>query len=120
MGAIVKISIILITAITLSACAQRQAAQYAGEFKSEAPEMISTEFRVSQRDRITCEGRISSYAKNDRDGDGIPCEAQGGRRPGIGLFILRALRDGLSSGPIHVRGYRRRDGTYVRSHTRRR
>ena len=60
---------------------------------------------------LTCEGYWSPHANRDRDGDGIECEWDDrGATSTSGSY---------SSGTVRVRGYYRRDGTYVRSHTRR-
>ncbi len=63
---------------------------------------------------LTCDGVWSAHANNDRDGDGRACEMPN-RTPSIGA--TSAARSYGGSG--RVRGYYRKDGTYVRSHTRR-
>lgn len=66
---------------------------------------------------ITCDGVYSAYANRDRDGDGIECE----RPPSTAsIGVVPRYVPTYSVGRVHVRGYYRKDGTYVRSHTRRR
>lgn len=64
---------------------------------------------------ITCAGYWSPYANRDRDGDGIECEPDD-----RSSYSARPSSSYSGGGSVRVKGYYRKDGTYVRSHTRRR
>lgn len=69
----------------------------------------------------------SCACPNDRDSAGRRCGARsawsraGGASPSCGIIpTVTPSYSGGGGGTVHVRGYYRRDGTYVRPHTRRR
>lgn len=73
---------------------------------------------AAERERVSCatvrDPQAALAAGNtqlDADGDGIACEH------GHGSAASPAYSPGSGGGPVQVRGYYRRDGTYVRPHT---